>query len=1130
MFRDEENRYRPILLNDPPQLLDRVNTPWDTLPDLESYNGRVFNRIVRALRSLTPASSQQPPRLSEGLLILGEAGTGKTHLLMRVAKNLCKTNHILFVRRPNNEEAVAQHVWKNIVDSLAQKLPATDGERSQLDDLLAHVFSKVLIPVFEEDIRAGKNTPLRRRWIDKLSRDPYSLFHMLGSGEQRQKNLNIIRKRTLKFLRDNSPNVDQHIAGVLITYCLVADQDRKRVLLNWLAGQDLDPSEAQNLGLPASWVPTGDETPEVAVWQQREEIALRAISSIGHLSTYYQPLILAFDQLEGLRDQERLTRRWGDVLREVFTMSPNYLILTCVFPSLWREWFSNVLDRSVLERIAQQQVTLDQFGPEHGMQMLAIHLRESFRKHHLPNEIFPFEKQDVLHLCQGADSPRAFLQATRAQLENWLDGMTVTPAAAPSSARAVTHDEIYHAIGKAAEALKGQVRKEYARSMLLPEDFFGRIKDLLTLLVRAEDPPMVIDKATYRARVMPFNLLLIPRHGTPRVCIAVLNGESSSLTARLRNLLGADQDLHQFDGLIMIRDARLRSPGQRGQEYLEQLLSRGHVFIPADEDEVVAINTAYDTLVAVEQRDLAADDYRIEKAELVHYYQNTEQLADSSLFRHVAEVFPSLLPALKTTVGGAAAARHEPALPPPPFAKSDAATGPEIRRRPAYSESRPGSLARPMGETASRHAAAASDEAIEALSHAAIPATNPDKSVDVLVGDRTLDSPHVGVLGTFLKDRRRLAISLTKPQGIVLVGYMGSGKSYALGVLIENAILQQPPLIRQTRPMAVVCFNYRSNEAARFEYGGFRRANNRPNEVAALEREYGGSTAGIPSVNVLAYPDELPRRRGEYADLRALPLQFRSEELSANHWEILMKAPQRETEYMNVIRDIIQKLHYQQRLTLDDLEQEVRKDDRLSSSQLQRAVNRLIFARRWISDRRPYHWSDLLQEGSLTIVDLRMQMLQPTEALKLCLVTTDLIRRAKNGVNKLIVFDEAHEYVHNRELVEDLENALTQIRHDGMSFVFASQYPTRIPRPLFRYLLTRFIFKIPDQAEIEYLRNMTPSLQALAAQAVANLGLEQGACFLQTDDECSDARLRSPQIIRMRPRCSLHAGQTVRQV
>ena len=140
MHDDHANQFRPLLEDDPPAFLDRVNTPWDHVPDLEEYNQHAYKRIVRALKELTRSKSSEGQSNSQGILILGEAGTGKTHLLMRVARNLSKSNHILFVRKPNNEDAVAQHVWANVVSSLTRSLPESGTKRSQLDDLLATRF------------------------------------------------------------------------------------------------------------------------------------------------------------------------------------------------------------------------------------------------------------------------------------------------------------------------------------------------------------------------------------------------------------------------------------------------------------------------------------------------------------------------------------------------------------------------------------------------------------------------------------------------------------------------------------------------------------------------------------------------------------------------------------------------------------------------------------------------------------------------------------------------------------------------------------------------------------------------------------------------------------------------------
>ena len=359
---------------------------------------------------------------------------------------------------------------------------------------------------------------------------------------------------------------------------------------------------------------------------------------------------------------------------------------------------------------------------------------------------------------------------------------------------------------------------------------------------------------------------------------------------------------------------------------------------------------------------------------------------------------------------------------------------------------------------------------------------------------------------------------------------MGSGKSYALGVLVENATLPSSPLIRSARPMSVVAFNYRKNPEARFEYWGYANPNNRETETEALVSKYRANPTGIGSVNVFGYGPELKRRQADYHGLPTYPIQFRPEELGAEHWAILMKPPTPKSEYMDVIRDVIQDLYYQDRLTFRNLERSILADERLSEAQRRQAKNRLSFAARWLADERSYEWKDVLTEGALNVFDLRMQTLTGDEALKLCLVITDLVRKTRNGVNKMIVFDEAHEYVDSKELIGELENAITQIRHDGLSFVLASQFPERIPESIFKYLLTRIIFKLPTLKAIKYLQKVAPNLKTLSIGQVANLGLEQGVCFIQTDDDCTDPSLSIPQPLEIRPRCSLHGGATVRHI
>ena|GEM_PF-1155740 len=1118
MQSDHADTYRPLLEDDPPAFLrkDRVDDPWDYGPDLEDYNRIAYRKIVRALNNLAKAKETGEKPASQGLLVLGEAGTGKTHLLMRVARNLSGTNHILFVRKPNNEDAVAQHVWAEMISSLARSLPTSGSQRSQLDDLLAHVFTAVLIPEFGQDIEQGKDADQRRRWVKDLKSDPFNLFKMLGEGERRQINMDLIRRRTLRYLQLHHPELDQRIAHVLITYCFVVREDRKRVLLTWLAGQDVDEGEGKALGLEPSWVKIDETSADVSTQQQREEQALRAIRTIGILSTYYQPLILAFDQLEGLRDKKRLSEQWGDTVREIFTMTPNLLGVTCIFPSLWESWFSKALDRSVTERVAQQVVVLESFGPQHGMRMLATHMESAFTKHRLPSNIYPFTEDDVNALCSRATSPRTFLQAARSSFESWLDGEEMEgPPARSGEQVVVTRDALENLIRSTIEQFERGHLDSYDREIPIEHDSFGRMKNIVEAIMAASGEKVTYDRAACGAKVMPPNLLVRSADKRESLCLSLNNAEGNSFTARMRNL----NEVMRSGGetkAIVLRDRRCKAVGDKGRQYVDSFQEAGGVYLPAGGSEVSLLNAIYDTLVAIEEHDLSIGKLEVDQGQFVEFLKSEGLGRKAQLLRNAA----NLSEVFARAVGQERLATGQNGQPSARPATTTSVKGGTPQARAANQGPQDGTGAGP--KPASKGNSAASGGKPKPVER---PPTVP---VGVVVGDTELDCPSLGLIGRLKDGKQGVAISFNKPQCMVLLGYMGSGKSYALGVLMEGALKVLPHLSRHKKPMCVVAFNYRKNPEARFEYWGFKQPNSKPAEVARLREEYGTEPAGVERVNVFGFGAELRRRQDEYRGISMYPILFRPDELGAEHWEILMKPPSPQAEYMDIVRDIIQKLFYQERLTYKNLEKHILTDERLSNTQRQRAKNRLSFASKWLSDDRNYEWGEVLTSGSLNIFDLRMQALSSDDALKLCLVLTDLVRRAKNGVNKMVVFDEAHEYVDSKDLVAELENAITQIRHDGMSFVLASQFPDRIPARIFKYLLTRLIFKTPDQKAIKAIQKAAPNLEALSAQRVSNLDLEQGVCFLQTDDDCTDSLLKIPQLLSIRPRCSMHGGETIR--
>jgi hypothetical protein len=376
-----------------------------------------------------------------------------------------------------------------------------------------------------------------------------------------------IRRLTLRFLQTTHPEVDQTIARVLITYCFVSREDRKRVLLTWLSGQDVDENEAKDLGLPQSWVTVDDTSTDTSTQQQREEQALRAIQSIGVLSTYYQPLILAFDQLEGLRDQHRLTQRWGDTVREIFTMTPNFLVLTCIFPSLWESWFSEELDRAVSERIAQQVVNLETFGTHHGLKLLATHLEPSFTKHRLPTSIYPFTEGEVTDSCVRANSPRSFIQNVHLMFEEWLDGDLTGQKlqAARETAAVVTQDDIDNLLRSTLVGYEKRQRASYDAEIPIEQDAFGRVKSVTETLLKHYAEKVTYDKATCGTKVMPPNLIIKWPDGEPALCFGVLYSEGNAFAARIRNLNTEMSAGKSFKRALVLRDRRCKQIGAKSR-------------------------------------------------------------------------------------------------------------------------------------------------------------------------------------------------------------------------------------------------------------------------------------------------------------------------------------------------------------------------------------------------------------------------------------------------------------------------------------------------------------------------------------------------------------------------------------
>ncbi|MFN3360920.1 MAG: AAA family ATPase [Pseudanabaenaceae cyanobacterium] len=599
----------------------RVDNPFQKHADLSTVYATEFQQLSNLLQAVRLDRNHQ----SRGVVVIGEAGSGKTHLMMRLAQTHIKTNRLLFIPQPNNHERIFYHIYCCTLESLFRKV--LDSSYTQIEYLLANTFIRI-VAASEQN----KQTRVGQSILQELLHDPLSMYSKISRDTvQNTRTWQYIETKTLNWWSETygAGGFGLSILRGIVKFCRYRDVQKREIVRRWLSGQVMLPEELTDVDLPN--------------WEEelsQENFAIQALQVLGRLSILDEPLIFVFDQLEGLwlSHHQALLQSFGHGIKEFLTQVPHCLVILNLFPNRWQS-FQQAFDPSVTERITDAVVLQ---RPDDEQMWAILQLRSQEVGINLEKLFTPTERAEILQ----QKSIRSVLKRASQYFQHKVYGWPLPPLEVvlpPGRNREPSSNETVETSIKLAEIeerltnLENTIKEIQNRLPSVIDNGGASIeiqqflKDLEQKLEASYDPHAIITEANdigrlrtiaesfqpqsgFQISVLPVPRLKLPEHillqwekKEKEYAIGFIYGNVNDFTNRIKNW---NQLLPEFPQtqFILIRDARepqIRHTAKVGRAEITKLnQSNQGRFMVMDRQDRIRFDLCYELIVAVQNRDL----------------------------------------------------------------------------------------------------------------------------------------------------------------------------------------------------------------------------------------------------------------------------------------------------------------------------------------------------------------------------------------------------------------------------------------------------------------------------------------------------------------------------------------------
>lgn len=470
---------------------------------------------LRAIASLL--SQVEQDHRTRSLLLDGDSGSGKSHLLGRLTRSLMDRACFVYVDPFPDSDSIWRHVLRYTVDSLVQ---VPDGEAE----------SQLL------------------RWVKQLP-----IFQEMSPQWSHGRRVKVIR-----HLRDRYPsgiyNANEFF-GVL--YDLL-NPDWYTLACDWLRGDDLDDEGLSILGTQRA----------IAT----EHAAQGILANLGRLAADTQPIVLCFDQLDNIAS----TSDGVIDLQAIFNVNStihnqglkNFLVIISIITSTWRQHRHRIpaADQARLDDyVSLKPITLEQAAALWQSRLYPLHAQADPQPE---SPIYPLTLQILEKKFPGGRThPRNALELGRRLLQNYKTGSTRTH---PDSDQPLAEQEDAIAAFRLVwrrelDVVQGRIHR--VRQFASPE-LMQMLKELIHVVYKGEIRPRLLPSPTYASQSFSIEVSRVGRVG-------IAWNEDPNLTSfyHVMNACRRAVSLGLCQQLLFIRSEGIGKPGNQGYEFYQRIFT-----------------------------------------------------------------------------------------------------------------------------------------------------------------------------------------------------------------------------------------------------------------------------------------------------------------------------------------------------------------------------------------------------------------------------------------------------------------------------------------------------------------------------------------------------------------------------